>query len=78
MQRTLPAPVLRRKKTAVVADADLARAARSGWPRPAPAPGFERFVDVTRMPTLPATPLEMRVALRPLGLNYWLQDRAND
>ena len=77
MRRTLPAAVLRRKKAPVVANPDLERVAKSGWPRPAPAPGLDCFVDVTRMPAPPATALEMRAALRPLGLNYWLQDPTN-
>jgi len=77
MRPTLPAAVLRRKKAPVPANPDLERVAKSGWPTPGAAPGLDRFVDVTRMPGRPATALEMRAALRPLGLNYWLQDPTN-
>jgi asparagine synthase (glutamine-hydrolysing) len=73
MRRALPADVLRRKKTAVQASPDFARVVASGFPRLVPSTDLLRYVNAHKMPAVPGTALELRTALRPLGLNYWLQ-----
>ncbi|MGH9409295.1 MAG: asparagine synthase-related protein [Vicinamibacterales bacterium] len=74
MRGVLPDAVLRRKKTPVRASADLVRIDMGGFPRPARASGLEKYVKIEHLPTRPATVVELRAALRPLGLNYWLQN----
>jgi len=75
MRGALPPAVLRRKKTVVGVSADLARVKASGFPRLTPSPALLRYVNARRMPTLPRTEVELRAALRPLGLEYWLRQR---
>ena len=77
LRGALPSAVLRRRKTTVRASADLARVAASGFPRFVPAPDLGRYVNIDRIPTAPGTVVELRAALRPLGLNYWLHDLAH-
>jgi len=72
MRGTLPREILTRKKTAMRASADLARAAAHGFPRLQPAPELAAFVNASRVPAQPTRIAEFRSALRPLGLNYWL------
>ncbi len=76
MRGVLPRAVLRRKKASLRESPDLVRVAVSGFPRLVPAPGLSQYVDIHRIPTAPRTVVELRAALRPLGLNYWLQDLA--
>jgi asparagine synthase (glutamine-hydrolysing) len=77
MRTALPPDVLRRKKTAVHASPDFARVAASGFPRLVPSTHLLRYVNPDKIPAVPRTALELRAALRPLGLNYWLQDLAH-
>jgi asparagine synthase (glutamine-hydrolysing) len=73
MRTSLPRAVLRRRKTPVVVSPDLARVRASGLPRLAPTPALRSYVDPSRIPLAPNTEIELRAALRPLGLNYWLR-----
>ena len=73
MHASLPQAVLRRKKAAVAVSPDLARVRASGFPRLAPTPALRRYVNPSRIPPAPTTEVELRAALRPLGLNYWLR-----
>jgi len=75
MRGALPPAVVRRKKAAVAVSADLARVKAAGFPRLAPTPALLRYVSPRRVPTLPQTEVELRAALRPLGLDYWLRRR---
>ncbi|HET6955857.1 MAG TPA: asparagine synthase-related protein [Vicinamibacterales bacterium] len=72
MQGVLPRDVIRRKKTPLAASPDFTRVARSGFPRLVPTPALASYVNVEKMPSVPASEVEMRALLRPLGLNYWL------
>ena len=78
MRTTLPSAVLRRKKTSVGVSPDYARVLTSGFPRLLPSPHLMRYVNPGKVPSAPESTLEMRAALRPLGLNYWLQDLAGN
>jgi asparagine synthase (glutamine-hydrolysing) len=79
MRRALPDEVLRRKKTTVRVNPDLARVAASGFPRLVPSADLLRYVNPGQIPAAtPTSLLELRAALRPLGLSYWLQDLANN
>jgi hypothetical protein len=79
MRRALPDDVLRRKKTTVQVNPDFARVAASGFPRLVPSADLLRYVNPGRISAAtPTSVLELRAALRPLGLNYWLQDLANN
>ena len=73
MQGALPREVIRRKKTPLAASPDFTRVTRWGFPRLVPTPALSSYVDVEKMPSAPATEVEMRALLRPLGLNYWLR-----
>jgi asparagine synthase (glutamine-hydrolysing) len=78
MRSALPAAVLRRRKTSLAVSPDFARARAGAFPHLTPTPELLRYVDAAKVPTMPETPLELRAALRPIGLNYWLNDlRAN-
>jgi asparagine synthase (glutamine-hydrolysing) len=76
MRGALPRDVLRRKKTTIPVSPDLTRVLASGLPRPVLAPDLLKYVNPGRMTTVPKDSLELRGALRPLGLSYWLQDLA--
>jgi asparagine synthase (glutamine-hydrolysing) len=78
MRGVLPRDVLRRKKAPVKGSPDLVRVQAAGFPRLVPSPNLTRYVNPSKLPTAPGSPLELRVALRPLGLNYWLQDLARN
>jgi asparagine synthase (glutamine-hydrolysing) len=78
MRSALPAAVLRRRKTPLGASPDLARVRASGMPRLVPTRDLLRFVIPSKIRTTPETPLELRSALRPHGLNYWLDDLARN
>jgi asparagine synthase (glutamine-hydrolysing) len=71
MRATLPDEVLRRRKTSLSVSPDFRRVEMSGFPRMVPAPELLTYVNPARIDP-PASPLELRMALRPLGLNYWL------
>jgi asparagine synthase (glutamine-hydrolysing) len=74
MRMALPGDVLRRKKTSVQVSPDFKRVLASGFPRLVPSPDLLRYVNPAKLPSVPKSSLELRAALRPLGLNYWLQD----
>jgi asparagine synthase (glutamine-hydrolysing) len=78
MRTALPDEVLRRKKTAIQVSPDFRRVQASGLPRLAPSPDLLRYVNPGKIPSVPGTSLELRATLRPLGLNYWLQDGRNN
>jgi asparagine synthase (glutamine-hydrolysing) len=78
MRGLLPRAVLRRRKTPLTGSPDLARVLASGFPRLVPSPNLSRYVNPSKIPSAPRSTLELRVALRPLGLNYWLQDLAHN
>ena len=75
MRGVLPEAVLRRKKATVGVSADLARVKAFGFPRLTPTPALLRYVNPRRLPPPPRTEVELRAALRPLGLDYWLRER---
>ena len=66
--------VLRRRKTALAGCPDLKRVEAAGFPELVPSPDLLRYVNPCKVPTVPRTAVELRAALRPLGLNYWLND----
>jgi len=39
-----------------------------------PAPTLSRYVNTGKVPLAADTVVELRALLRPLGLNYWLQN----
>ncbi len=78
MRAALPRDVLRRKKTALHVNPDFQRVLASGLPRLEPSPGLLKYVNPVKIPSVPKTVPELRATLRPLGLNYWLQDVANN
>jgi len=73
MRARLPDAVLRRRKTSIGVSAEMMRVRASGLPRPVLLPEMARYVKRGKIPTAPTSELELRAALRPLGLNYWLQ-----
>ena len=75
MRKALPDDVLRRKKTTVPVSPDFVRVAASGFPRLVPSPDLLRYVNPGKIRP-PGSSLELRAALRPLGLNYWLTNPA--
>jgi asparagine synthase (glutamine-hydrolysing) len=77
MKAGLPAAVLERKKTTIGVSPDLARVASSGLPRLRPAPALSRYVNADKVPPVAGSVVELRAVLRPLGLNYWLQNFAS-
>jgi asparagine synthase (glutamine-hydrolysing) len=76
MKTSLPAAVLARKKTAIPMDPNFQRVLVSGLPRLVPNPDLLKYVNPGKILSTPRSPLELRVALRPHGLNYWLDDLA--
>ena len=72
MARELPNQILRRRKTPVAGSPDFERVKSSGLPRPVVAPELRKYVDPDKITLVPRTPMELRCALRALGLNYWL------
>jgi hypothetical protein len=46
-------------------------------PRIAPSSNLLRYVNAEKLPYAPRSETELRAALRPLGLNYWLQQLTN-
>lgn len=78
MRTALPGEVLRRPKASIALSPDFKRVLTSGFPRLVPSPHLLRYVNPRKVPSVPRSPVEFRAALRPLGLNYWLQDLANN
>ena len=78
MRTALPGDVLRRQKAAIQVSPDFKRVLASGFPRLVPASDLLRYVDPVKVPSVPQSSLELRAALRPLGLNYWLHDLTNN
>jgi asparagine synthase (glutamine-hydrolysing) len=78
MRTELPAEVLRRKKTTIQVSPDFARVLATGFPRLSPSPELLRYVNTSKIPSVPKSSLELRATLRPLGLNYWLRDFTNN
>jgi asparagine synthase (glutamine-hydrolysing) len=76
MKHTLPHAVIKRKKSSLQQSPDFARVKASGLPPLVPAPTLSRYVNAGKVPTAPANVVELRAVLRPLGLNYWLQNLA--
>jgi len=74
MKTMLPREVLRRKKTSARVSPDLARVAAAGLPRLRPVPALSRYVNAREVPSAVTSVVELRAVLRPLGLNFWLQD----
>nr|UXE45951.1 hypothetical protein Hi04_10k_c5461_00034 [uncultured bacterium] len=74
MKTELPAAVVRRKKARVGGSPDFVRAQVSGLPKLVPAPTLSRYVNTGKVPLAAETVVELRALLRPLGLNYWLQN----
>ncbi len=73
MRSALPREILRRPKTSVAASPDFERIKASGFPRLAPCSDLLKYVNPGRIPAMPTSAVEMRAALRPLGLNVWLR-----
>src|SRR5207244_1998373 len=73
MRTALPKDVIRRRKMPVPVSPDFERVRAAGFPRCVPAPELLQYVNPDRLPRAPGNERELRAALRPLGLNYWLQ-----
>jgi asparagine synthase (glutamine-hydrolysing) len=73
MQSTLPREVLRRRKTSIPVSPDFTRVLASGFPTPVPTSDLLKYVNPGKI-SAPTSTAELRAALRPLGLNYWLRD----
>jgi asparagine synthase (glutamine-hydrolysing) len=73
MQTALPRDVLRRPKAGMLGDPDFERVKRSGFPILVPASDLAKYVRPDKIPVAPRTAAELRSALRPLGLNAWLE-----
>lgn len=77
MRGKLPPAVLRRKKSTMQTSPDFLRILASGFPRLVPSPEFLKYVNPGKVPSAPQSSVELRAALRPLGLNHWLQNLGN-
>jgi asparagine synthase (glutamine-hydrolysing) len=77
MRMALPREVLRRKKATIHVSPDFKRVQASGLPRLRPSPDLLQYVNPVKTCSSPQSTLELRAALRPLGLNYWLQNLAS-
>ena len=77
MRTALPREVLTRRKTTVPVSPDFERVLVSGLPRLNPSPDLLKYVNPGETVSMPKSSLELRAALRPLGLNYWLNNLAN-
>jgi asparagine synthase (glutamine-hydrolysing) len=73
MRTALPRDVLQRPKSSVAVSPDFKRVVASGLPRLVPSPDLSKYVNPSKISSAPQSSVELRVALRPLGLNYWLQ-----
>jgi asparagine synthase (glutamine-hydrolysing) len=77
MRTALPRDVVWRKKAPLAASPDFERIRVSGLPRIAPSFKLLRYVNPEKVPHAPRSEMELRAALRPLGLSYWLQQLSN-
>jgi asparagine synthase (glutamine-hydrolysing) len=77
MRTALPRDVLTRKKTTIPVSPDFKRVLAAGLPRLVPSPDLLRYVNPVKTTGMPNSSLELRAALRPLGLNYWLRNLAS-
>jgi hypothetical protein len=66
--------VLRRRKAPLAGSPDLQRVRAAGFPRLVASPDLLRYVNPDKVPSAPKSVNQLRDALRPLGLNYWLND----
>jgi asparagine synthase (glutamine-hydrolysing) len=74
MRSALPERVLRRRKAPLAGSPDLQRVRAAGFPRLVASPDLLRYVNPDKVPSAPKSVNQLRDALRPLGLNYWLND----
>jgi hypothetical protein len=74
MRTALPRDVLRRKKAGIPVSPEFVRIRASGLPRLVPSPDLLRYVNSDKVLLAPKSTVELRAAIRPLGLNYWLHD----
>jgi asparagine synthase (glutamine-hydrolysing) len=74
MRAALPDAVLRRQKASMPGSPDFNRVLACGLPRLVPSPDLFRYVNPGKVPRVTRNPVELRATLRPLGLNYWLQN----
>ena len=78
MREALPAAVVERRKTTVRVNPDFQRVLAGGFPKLAPVPALAQYVNPAAVPSMPRSVLEMRSAMRPLGLNHWLYNLATN
>jgi len=78
MRGSLPAAVVERRKTTLRVNPDFQRVLANGFPKLVPVPALAQYVDPAAVPSMPRSVLEMRSAMRPLGLNHWLQNVATN
>jgi asparagine synthase (glutamine-hydrolysing) len=78
MRTALPDDVLRRKKANIPVSPDFVRIRTSGLPRLVPSPDLLRYVNPYKVLSAPKCTVELRAAIRPLGLNYWLHDLTSE
>ena len=78
MRGSLPAAVVERRKTTLRLNPDFQRILASGFPKLAPVSALAQYVNPAAVPSMPRSVLEMRSAMRPLGLNHWLQNVATN
>jgi asparagine synthase (glutamine-hydrolysing) len=72
MRTALPRDVLRRRKSGMLGHPDVERVRAAGFPRLVPTSDLAKYVRPDKIPVTPRTAVELRSALRPLGLNAWL------
>ena len=77
MRTALPRDVLTRKKSTIPVSPDFKRVLATGLPRLVPSLDLLRYVNPAKTTGMPKSSLELRAALRPLGLNYWLRNLAS-
>jgi asparagine synthase (glutamine-hydrolysing) len=78
MRGALPDDVLRRKKASIPVSPDFIRIQTSGLPALVPSSALLRYVEPNKVPSVPRSTVELRAAIRPHGLNYWLHDLARN
>ena len=75
MSGVLPEPVLRRPKSTLICDPDWEVSRRRGLPPLVPAPRFEQYIDLTRVPLRANKDMiAFRTNFRVNSFNYWLRD----
>jgi asparagine synthase (glutamine-hydrolysing) len=78
MRGALPNDVLRRKKASIPVSPDFIRIQTSGLPELVPSSELLRYVEPNKVPLALRSTVELRAAIRPHGLNYWLHDLARN